>query len=358
MFNIVNVILTRKCNLACKYCQITKDPICDRYPRIDHYHRSQLSPEQWSKIFATCKSVNNNTFFVIYGGEPYLYGEVYLRNLTKWLNENDIAYTYVSNCSSSDIRDFWIRLHQEVGLRGITGSVDPVDENTRDTDPARYRKSKTSLNFLEVMVKLGVPDVVAEVVVDKKTLANLVDTVRQLSRKGIWASCSTVEVALNEYYDFAFPVDFEKAKAEILLDPDETKVFLNDLKMLKDEGCLVHCPEGVRYVHQIGDRIGTMIYQEPPDLNTITIDADGTFRLCYRIRGIATPSISALHDFANSEKVFAMSIYQLQLAMLQDYNDFCEGCSWTCRGFSNVCNFSQISHKQKNVQKKGEVNVS
>ena len=71
---IVNWLLTRRCNLDCSYCAITKNyknkP--SEYFDITHYYKNEMSTEYVIEGLRRFKEHNSNCFHLFYGGEPLL----------------------------------------------------------------------------------------------------------------------------------------------------------------------------------------------------------------------------------------------------------------------------------------------
>jgi hypothetical protein len=83
------------------------------------------------------------------------------------------------------------------------------------------------------------------------------------------------------------------------------------------------------------------------NIHNITIDADGSMRLCLRIKGMATPKLKANKIIQNG---IISPILEEFIAL--DLHRRCEGCNWTCvlmsqmleEGSSNV---NSLVHLEK-----------
>jgi len=64
------------------------------------------------------------------------------------------------------------------------------------------------------------------------------------------------------------------------------------------------------------------------DVNTIAIDADGSMRLCLRIRGILTPEVDAMDIFQDGGTEELSDEYRDSLML--DKVNLCKGCNHTC----------------------------
>jgi hypothetical protein len=92
-------------------------------------------------------------------------------------------------------------------------------------------------------------------------------------------------------------------------------------------------------------------------LHNLTIDADGSVRLCLRIRGSVAPR-RKIHEYFNyddSEGVF----HNLRISQTIDKHYLCEGCNWTCIEMSKLLRenetlLNDLVHKYIREEKKGD----
>ena len=316
--NIANILLTQRCNLKCSYCHLVQNyknkP--NEYPDVQEYAKNELSAIGWIKIFKRLLQNNPQMFFILYGGEPFLYPEI--NEIVQWFHDNDVAYTIITNNTDS-VQDKIKLLHKQVGtIKGLSSSVDPIiyDYSQQGTD--RFEKCFAGLQRLIKLKKDGiVDDVVAEITADKGNINDLPALVKNLSDNGIWSDITTIDHKGNEYYDFAADAgddlllsgaDVDTAFTAILSHPDwlvHTRPILR--KIQKDLPHNIKC-----YIHS--------------DIHNVTIDPTGHFRLCLRIRGVDTPLLSL--DTVIAEDGILKDNFSIALG--KDFNKYCEGCGWPC----------------------------
>ena len=140
VIKIVNFLLTRKCDLSCNYCSITKNykgkPI--EYPNMRHYIKNEITTAQVYQILSLLKNHNPDVFVIFYGGEPTLRDD--LDDIINFSNDIKINYTIISNNSSSSRKRLDKLLKNVLYIRGYTASIDPLVISDGD-DKDRVKKS-------------------------------------------------------------------------------------------------------------------------------------------------------------------------------------------------------------------------
>jgi len=329
---IANILLTRRCNLRCSYCRLVRDlPEVPEYPLMDHYKENELDADGWIDIIARLKNNNPDVFLVIYGGEPFLYND--LPKVLNYCHEANVHYTVISN-NTDGIQKRIESVCEEIGgFYGFTSSVDPLMlKDGDDWDDVR-EKSRKGFERLKEMKESGkAKDVVAEITAFKSTLPYLYDTVKLLSDNGIYSSITTLDQQKNKYYDFSTISDTD----ELVPKDDYTKEVFK--KIQDDESLLIHIPELLDKVYD--DLPCNMRCNIFKDIHNVTIDADGSLRLCLRIRGIETPKYS-FKDLIDEDGVVSKKFND---ALEKDYEETCDGCIWTCMYMSGYYNNSIIDH--------------
>ena len=86
------------------------------------------------------------------------------------------------------------------------------------------------------------------------------------------------------------------------------------------------------------------------NIHNLTVDADGSVRLCLRIRGIQTPTMNLLEYVDDKGEMRPL----LESHISQDKNKYCEGCNWTCVMMSKYISehpeeFDDLNHTEKRV---------
>ena len=146
---IVNWLLTRRCNLHCDYCRIVKNyknqP--EIYPPMKHYIENEMSTETVIEGLRRLKLHNPECFMILYGGEPLLRPDLY--EIINYCNENKIHYTIISN-NTEKVQPLMKELFKKVEyVEGFTASIDPIifDQNKYTTD--MFKKSLAGLTKLK-----------------------------------------------------------------------------------------------------------------------------------------------------------------------------------------------------------------
>lgn len=324
MINIVNCLLTRRCNLNCSYCRISGNiNYSDKpkeYPDGEYYFQSERPPEWWRDVIYACHEENPNAFVILYGGEPLLYEG--LLQLLQYLHAKDIKYTIISNCTSitKSRRDKIISTLG--GIKGFTASVDPGFERSgKKLD--EILKSNKGYKILKEMVDAKVVlDPVAEMTCCISTISYAPSTIERLSEEGIWSDLTVLDIAKNPYYDFSTVT----APDALVPKNEEVKEIFQTL---------INSPFKIHMKEKLLSRIYDILPAnldcgfQRGNIHNITIDADGSLRLCLRIRGIYSPEYTADELFGNGRK-------HAEILIEADKQNYCKGCSWTCAIMSQM----------------------
>lgn len=340
MIHIVNWLLTRKCNLNCEYCAIVKNykSMPDEYPKMSHYIRNEMSLEYVIKGLERFKMHNPDCFHIFYGGEPLLRKD--LPEIINYCNKENIHYTIISN-NTNEIRPLIENLFLKVDrIKGFTASVDPVF-NEKQTDD-RIIKSIAGFENL-VSLKDRVDDVVAEITVMKHNVKYLYSLVEQLTEYGISSDITFIDIAKSPYYDFSDITDHK-----LLVEKNSELIDL--LLKLQTSNLDIH----------MKDSLLSMIWEIlPSDLDcgleksvhNVTVDADGSIRLCLRIRGYYTPKSVTIPNLIKPNGEIS---YIASKAIKKDKTEYCLGCNHTCLLMSmNIENYHASSddliHKDRRL---------
>jgi len=322
LIRIVNWILTRKCNLDCDYCAIVKDykNMPRQYPQMKHYIQEEMSTEVVINALKAFKQQNPNMFHIFYGGEPLLRQD--LPDIINFCNENEIYYTIISN-NTPEIQSLMARLFNETDyVEGFTSSVDPIFNHPGYAGEDRIRKSVEGMKRLkEIQARGDVKDVVAEITVMNENQNFLYDLVSELSEDEIYSDITFVDIAKNPYYDFSNVTD----PGQLVKPSFELAEMLSRMKL--DNDLFIHMKDEL-----IPEMFNTLPSNFDCDLDlgvhNVTVDADGTMRLCLRIRGTLTPHIhvSELFEKENPEAV-TRDFFEL---MCMDKRRYCKLCNHSC----------------------------
>lgn len=318
---IVNWLLTRKCNLNCEYCAIVKNykgkPFS--YPDMSHYIKNEMPTEVVLNALKVFKIHNPNIFHLFYGGEPLLRPD--LPDIINYCNDNEIYYTIISN-NTPVVQPMLKKLFDKVGyVEGFTSSVDPVF-NEIGLKQDRIQKSIEGLKRLKEIQGAGlVKDVVAEITVMKHNQDYLYELIRELSKEEIYSDITFVDIAKSSYYDFSNVKD-----KHFLVKPSfDLAVMFQEF--LSDDNLLIHMKDLL--LPQMFDTLPSNFDCElEKGIHNITIDADGSIRLCLRIRGIVTPTyrITELFDETNPSLISSDVCEMIK----SDKKHECKLCNHSC----------------------------
>ncbi len=328
--NIVNCLLTRKCNLKCSYCQISGNidtPLRPKeYPNSKTYFNNEKDTRWWIDTLTTFWKQNNDVFFILYGGEPFIRWEL-LADLVLHLNKIGAHYTIISSCNEG-IKKFIYKFFEKVPyVKGFTASIDPGFylknvNSLEDTDDELYKSNTGYATLKELMNKGLVKDPVAEITCDKDTINYLYDTVKKLTEDGITSDITMLDIAKNNYYDFSNitnPVN--------LVHPTKDVLDVFD-KIIKDDSLKVHM-KNYLLPRIYRDLPSNMDCEIEKGLHNVTIDSDGSIRLCLRIRGRFSTKFSASELFT-VEGIESDKYKDIYEAMVADKEILCKKCMWSC----------------------------
>ncbi len=323
MVHIVSWLLTRKCNLKCSYCRIVRNyrDIPEEYPQISLYHKNEMSTEMILKGLDSFKKHNSSSFHILYGGEPLLRKD--LPEIVHFCNTNDINYTIITN-NSNDVQPMIENLLTKVNyITGLTSSVDPVIFDKAATGD-RVEKSIAGLKRLTEFIGI-IKDLVAEITVDNDTLPFLFPLVEKLTELGINSDITFIDIAKSKYYDFSNVTD-----KNLLV--EKSQYVQEQLKKIIDADLNVHMAE-VLLPKIYNDLPSNMDCEIEKNIHNLSIDADGTIRLCLRIRGVDTPRRINLSNLF--EKDFSLNP-RLKPMLTRDKLHYCRLCNWTCMRMSQI----------------------
>lgn len=337
--HIVSWLLTRRCNLHCSYCRISRNykKFPQAYPNLKHYEQDEMKTEDITEALKKLKQHNSNAFHIFYGGEPFLRTD--LPQIINFCNKEEINYTIITNNSDEvqgAIDDLFLKTDY---VTGLTSSVDPIVVSGENITTDQYKKS---VKALERFTKLRsvIKDLVAEITVDRDSINCLYDLVKMLTDLGVNSDITVIDTAKSDFYDFSNVTD------KNVLVPKSPQVYEIFYKIIEDK----------LDVH-MADPLLTQIYSILPselnceiekDVHNLTIDADGTIRLCLRIRGIFTPDKYNVKNFVQDSGELHPG---LKLSLARDKRFSCRNCNWTCmlmsKIISRISNVSELIHSSK-----------
>jgi radical SAM protein with 4Fe4S-binding SPASM domain len=314
--HIVNWLLTRRCDLKCDYCRIVKNYSNKpkEYPDMKHYYDNEMSTETIISGLKKLKLHNPNVFNIFYGGEPLLRNDLY--KIINYCNKNDIHYTIISNNSEVSQRKMKELFIKVSSIEGYTASIDPIIYQNKSGDI--FKKSMSGFLKLQEYSSI-INDVVAEITVTNENLPYLYSLVKDLTNNGINSDITFVDISKSAYYDFSNVTD----DSILVKKSPELRDIINSII---DEKLNVH----------MRDTLLPKIYDTLPseydckldeNFHNMTIDADGTVRLCLRIRGVATPNNFNINNIIDDNG--NLNEY-LKDSISYDKKNYCQKCQWSC----------------------------
>jgi hypothetical protein len=183
----------------------------------------------------------------------------------------------------------------------------------------RYRKSKQGFEFL-LKMKEKCNDVVAEITVLREDQEFIYPLVKMLSENEISSDITFVDIAKSKYYDFS---NKTSESSLVFPNPDLADQMMN---LLVDPSLDIHMKEFlIPAMYKILP--SNMDCEIEKNLHNVTIDADGSVRLCLRIRGVNTPKYVQLSDLIQSDGSINKVAHRL---IAQDKDKYCKLCNHTC----------------------------
>jgi MoaA/NifB/PqqE/SkfB family radical SAM enzyme len=308
--------------------------------------KNEMPTEVILNALSAIKIHNPEAFHLFYGGEPLLRKDLY--KIINHCHKNNIHYTIISN-NTPEIQPKIEKLVELVGpLQGFTASVDPMifDESYSKDD--RFKKSIEGMKNLINMKEMGyVKDAVAEITVLNQNINLLYPLVFYLSGSGIYSDITFADIKKSKYYDFS-NIDDVNSLVEPKL--ELAKILL---KMLEDDQLLIHMKEYL--LPKMFDTLPSNFDCElEKGIHNITIDADGSMRLCLRIKGLLTPNVHIKDLF---DKTYPTLISEEYFNLLKiDKKRYCQLCNHSCLMMSHYIDQtekgeSDLIHKDKREEK-------
>ncbi len=318
---IVNWLLTRRCNLSCSYCGIVRDQKFKYYPNMKYFEENEMTTVFVLETLKRLQKHNPYMFHIFYGGEPLLRED--LPEIINFCNNKNIYYTIITN-NSEEVQPALKKLFKEVDyVDGLTSSVDPIIFQKNKVNTDRTRKSKEGLErLIELNKYKKVKDLVAEITIDNNNLEYIEPLVKILDENNITSSITFIDIAKNQYYDFSNVND-----ESLLVQP--SKELKRCLYSLIDKGYDIHMSKPL-LEDIINILPAKMDCRLEDSFHNLTIDTDGSIRLCLRIRGIApSNSTKNILNFITPSGVF--NFKKVKDVLRVDKIFACKGCNWTCQ---------------------------
>lgn len=319
---IVNFLLTRKCNLSCEYCRISRNyEKPDEYPTIEYYNKNEIDTDSIKNFLTKLKKHNPDIFVIFYGGEPFYRKD--LSDIINFCNSNIINYTIITNNSDKVQKNIRNLIHNTKNIMGLSSSVDPIifsDFSNSDI----YNKSISGLRNL-ILYKAYINDPVAEITVTQDNIKNLKNLVRKLTDNYISSSITFIDVAKSKYYDFS-----NITEETNLVKPTNDNIKIIEDLYLDDELNILMREELLYFKNILPSNMNCEIEN---DINNLTVDSDGSIRLCLRIRSVLTPELYNINNIFMDD--FSLNPL-LKKSITDDKKIYCKKCNWTCMLMSKI----------------------
>ena len=286
----LNLLLTRRCNLNCDYCRLTRVYGGSPYGDIP----GEVEPEKWTEVIENLDPIFTN----ILGGEPLIYDGLY--KIIRHMNENDRPYTLITN-------GILLERYLDSGCDVPSGLCLAYDG--RAEDRGRSKKSGVADRFYSsgLHEKYGIEDPTLIATFDESNCSEMRSIVEYFEQFGVYTEVTVRDGSMNIFYDFADAEPLKKSR-EIDGMLDEA------IEMKKDGHLIFNTVDEFNLLKQ--HYTGTYRCVDP--WRNLTLEPDLSPRLCLRIRGLSTP-LNSVTDY--NQTILSMSFDQVNL---------CEDCSWNC----------------------------
>lgn len=327
---VVNWFLTRRCNLKCKYCRISRDYDGIPYAPMSSYINCEMSTDFIEDVLLRLKRYNKNIFHCFLGGEPFLRDD--MAEIINFCNDEDIEYTITTNCTmEKKIEKFFNDIDY---IKSFTASVDPIIMSSDNKyDKSISIKSNIGIKTLLKYQKTGkILDVVADVVIDNNNVIYLFELLSFLKEHNITAHVGIVTKAMNEFYDLSSSderiqlLQFDTAKPifDKIIKSDLDNYLFGDIyleKVLENLPCNVDC-------------------EIEKALHNISIDSNGQLRLCAMIKGLEMPKLN-IKDVIDINGKLNENVYNY----LKKDKKLCKKCMDMCLLLSKLIDQEVLSEK-------------
>lgn len=317
IIQVSSIFVNRDCPRHCYYCSLRDAPLRNR----------QLSEPEWEKVIRILDSLGVQ-FHLFLGNEILLMPDVikfidFMNNRVK----GGFDYALYSTLHPALMRKYKTDL-VEHGCYNMSGGIDDLQGFT---DKDVKEKSADVFSGLTFFKERGMPDCHGNITITNKNLKQVPMIVKQLTLRGIYSGINVIHWNKDGQYDF-FPRK-EVLQDSLLSDTkDLNQVIQTLIDGAKDGSLLIHNP--IEYLQGIVE-YGLDLSWKCKRPHVISIDADGSLRLCSYRPGILLPKFSVM-ELGN--KLPLKKYYQIWEAEAQD----CPGCYWPCAWMADFIN-SKVS---------------
>jgi MoaA/NifB/PqqE/SkfB family radical SAM enzyme len=261
---------------------------------------SEIEPSAWLDIFTFLKERMGASFFTITGGEPLLYDG--LVSLIKKMEKFD--YCVISS-SYKPLFETRKKALLDAGLKNWSVSLDIIQD--------LWERTLSGLDALHYFMDNGVKDLHCVVIVSYLNGCEIDKFVKYLLDWGWWVEVVQMEYGKNEHYDFSYEMKY------LLPTLDQVIRLSRIFKEWYNQGLRLHSPD---FFYDLWVKYYDCSYICKDPFGSLTLDADGSLRLCYRIKGIHLPKYKVF-DLENK-------LEEVLDARDKDKKLLCQGCLWNC----------------------------
>lgn len=294
--------LTRRCNLHCGYCNLTKRKF-----------EKELDTEEVKDGIKNIENLGIKTLKIL-GGEPTVRED--LEDIIRFLNKDTkLEYAILSNSIFDDAR---LESLIDAGIMGYIASVDGI-EDIKSIDSQANEKSKKGLEKLLKFREKGVKILGANFAFSRKNIEAAPKVVETLSDYGFFVNVAPVVHGKGDW-EFRIDVPDEfKFKPEDVPKIDET---MRTLLKIKHEGKKIAVPD---YFLENMSKYCIDLNWHCDLFSQIRIDPDGGLTICNDKRGEIAEKYNIVNLDEKSYKSFMKDWYNSK-----ERKD-CPGCYWSAR---------------------------
>jgi organic radical activating enzyme len=331
----VHTFITRKCNLNCEYCRIALSrfdsylfrPAPD-YKNEIYYKNNEVDFDYWIRFFDRLYKHNPECEVYITGGEPFIEIDNLIK-IVKHLNNLGTDYT-ICTSAQLEVQKNIHKLFKEVEtVNSIMFSIDPYPPHTFENisktlnkidinDDEKYKSYMGYKTALDIKDKYNIKTLKAEIVCDIKTIQNLENTIKRLSENNICSYIVLMDKESNQYYDYSnVMITQEMVKPNIVtlslferLSKSEYNIYR------KDDLSKLYIKEVIQ------NGIDCKLESK---LKNISVDSDGTLRLCTRIKGVLAQKYKAIQIF-DADGDLSKEFEDIYRELIGDKQMNCRGC--------------------------------
>lgn len=299
------VFLTRRCNLNCGYCNLTKKPL----PR-------ELKTSEWKEAFSRMEMLGIQSVKLL-GGEPTILED--LEELITFIcKKTKLKFALLSNSLFGDER---ILSLVNAGLQGYFASIDSLS-SLNFFDENGEKKSNAGYRVLLRMKELGVPVLGANVVITPQNLQELPELVLRLSDDGIWVNlCPIIFSTSNSSLDWQFRTYVKEEARFSTNNKNAIDAVMQKLIDIKKGGGKISVPES--YIRDMSKYAINCDWKCTYPVQ-LRVDADGALMLCGDLRGEVAKKYNLL---SINEETYRSFINDW---LTERKEIVCPGCYWSC----------------------------